>query len=468
MRRNRKNVSAVRLNTNMGIEVQQKREKRRSIHFVISVVSVIAFLLPMVVLGFTSLVDTDPTVSVEEKRNLKTLPEFSFESLFKGTYTKEFEDYYADTFPARSFFMSVNDKMKKVLTQTGKGGIVMVEQEGEVGEGEALHPDKSEQTTASENAPVENETEGTTANYDNNSFATDMKHYTLIDETRKAAMEMYSANKKQIGGYMDSINRLASKVPNSNVYVMLAPTSMEFYGPGEYRKGSKSQKNGIEYAYSLINQPNLKGVDAYTPLSKHTGEYIYFRTDHHWTARGAYYGYTGLANAAGFTPTPLSSFTPGKIDGFVGTLYGFTKSPVLKNNPDYVEYFPLLHPAQGTIYTSSAMEGGSPMEVVSTVVNNDNKYLAFIEGDNPLTKIVTSQKNGKKIIVIKESYGNALVPFLCENYEEVYVIDPRKLSSMNLPEFVKAQGIQDVLAINYTQIPGNKTYMNAFNKVIGA
>lgn len=471
MRRNKKSVSAVRLNANMGIVNQQKRENRRSIRRIICIISIVLFLLPMVALGFTSLVDKDPTVSVEEKRNLKTRPEFTFTALFNGSYTKDFEEYYADTFPMRTFFLGVNDKVKKVLTQTGgKGGMVIVESNGGEGNGEALHPDVEEQqqTTSAPANEVEESKNVTVADLDNNDFATDMKHYTIIDSTRKAAMEMYDMNKKQIGGYMDSVNRLAKKVPDSNVYVMLAPTSMEFYGPSEYRTGNKSQKNGIDYAYSLVSAPNLKTVDAYTPLGQHTDEYIFFRTDHHWTARGAYYGYTGLAKAAGFTPTPLNSYTSGKIDGFVGTLYSYTKSSVLQNNPDYVEYFPLLHEAQGKIYSNSSMENGRDMTIVATQVDNPNKYLAFIEGDNPLTKITTSQKNGKRIIVVKESYGNALVPFLIENYEEIYVIDPRKLPNMNLPEFVKAHSIQDVLVINYTKIPGNKSYMNAFNQVIGA
>lgn len=469
MRRNRKNVSAVRLNANMGLVNQQKNQNRRNIRRIVCIVSVVLFLLPMVALGFTSLVDKDPTVSVEEKRNLKTRPEFTFTALFNGSYTKDFEEYYADTFPLRSFFLGVNDKVKKVLTQTGgKGGMVIVESDGGEGSGEALHPEKGEQQTSSPAEDTVTDNNATVPNLDNNDFEKDMKHYTIIDGTRKAAMEMYDMNKKQISGYMDAVNRLAKKVPNSNVYVMLAPTSMEFYGPSEYRTGSKSQKSGIDYAYSLASAGNLKTVDAYTPLGQHTDEYIFFRTDHHWTARGAYYGYTGLAKAAGFAPTPLNAFTPGKIDGFVGTLYSYTKSSVLQNNPDYVEYFPLLHPAEGKIYSGSSMENGRDMTIVATEVNNPNKYLAFIEGDNPLTKITTSQKNGRRIIVIKESYGNALVPFLTENYEEIYVIDPRKLPNMNLPEFVKAHSIQDVLVINYTKIPGNKTYMNALNNVIGA
>ena len=111
------------------------------------------------------------------------------------------------------------------------------------------------------------------------------------------------------------------------------------------------------------------------------------------------------------------------------------------------------------------MENGRKVFVVARAVNSDNKYLAFIGGDQPLEKIVTSNKNGKKILVIKESYGNALVPFLCDNYEEVYVVDPRK-TNFNLASFVKNQSIDEVLMINYTFAMANETYKNALQAML--
>lgn len=280
-----------------------------------------------------------------------------------------------------------------------------------------------------------------------------------------SAMEMYGISPTSLQRYANSINTFSSTVPNSQVYVMLAPTAIEFYGPEKYNSGNRSQAEGIKLAYSAMNK-NIKTVDARSELRMHTDEYIYFRTDHHWTARGAYYAYTAFAKTAGFTPSKLNTYTIGKIDGFVGSMYRYTQAQVLQDNPDYVETFKPKTEATGVIYSDATMAESRPLTVVADNVTAANKYLAFIQGDNPLIKITTGNKNGKKIILIKESYGNALAPFLIDNYEEVYVTDPRRID-MNLASFVNANGINDILFLNYTFAPSNSTYMTAFLKMLG-
>lgn len=420
------------------------------------------FILPILFLGLYSVMDTDATVSETEKRNLKTKPEFSFQALFAGTYTKDFEEYYADTFPFRDFFLNINKKITTPFTQNqSEDGISIVQKPNgsdQLG-GEAdisMPPPESTEagTQAAETKPQDN--------VENHEYQ--QSGYIILDHTRKAAMELYTADSR-MKDYSVVINSFASKVPDSQVYVLLAPTSLEFYSAEKYHTGNKSEKKGIQMAYDALNS-NIKTVDAYSKIQPHTDEYIYFRTDHHWTARGAYYGYTAFTEVAGLTPKPLSSYQSGKIEGFVGSYYGFTQSEMLKENPDYVEYFLPQTQATGVYSYDAAMTNQIPLAIVRTQVENSNKYLAFIQGDTPVAKITTGNKNGKKIIVVKESYGNAFVPFLIENYEEIYVTDPRKIS-MDLPAFVKEHGIQDVLMINYVFAPYNKGYMDSLKKMVG-
>lgn len=281
------------------------------------------------------------------------------------------------------------------------------------------------------------------------------------------AMEIYGVAENSLRSYAGVISEFAKRVPKANVYVLLAPTSIEFYGPESYRTGSRSQAKGIGIAYGALSGENVKSVDAYSEIQQHTSEYIYFRTDHHWTARGAYYAYVGFCKTAGLTPIPLENHTGGRIDGFVGTMYTYTSAQILADNPDYVEYFYPVSEATGMIYTDATMANGRSMRIITENVSNRNKYLTFLEGDNPLEKITTSNKNGKKIVVVKESYGNAFAPFLIDHYEEVYVIDPRKVD-LNLKSFVYDQGITDVLFINYPFVPSNPTYRNAFDKMLAA
>lgn len=280
-----------------------------------------------------------------------------------------------------------------------------------------------------------------------------------------SAMEMYGISSKSLQRYSETINAFSVTVPNTQIYVMLAPTAIEFYGPEKYNTGNRSQNEGINMAYKALD-PKIKSVNVRAALRMHTDEYIYFRTDHHWTARGAYYAYTAFAEVAGFAPSGLDTYTTGKIDGFVGSMYRYTQAQVLMDNPDYVETFTPSTPAAGMIFSDATMSQSMPLTIVANNISGSNKYLAFIQGDNPLVKITTNNKNGKKIIVIKESYGNALAPFLIDNYEEVYVTDPRKID-MNLASFVNANGIDSVLFINYTFAPSNATYMTAFSKMLG-
>lgn len=461
MKRKPTHPPVYRVGTRRDITLDQKRRKARGIQKILCLVAVVLFVVPLFALGVTSLVDKDKTVSEKENRALKARPAFTFQALFNGSFTKNFEEYYADTFPLRDFFLSVNQKLSNVLTQAaGKNDLVLIEKEGkdDFG-GEALteEPKKDvtqEQETKAPYQPQVNDDEV----YENG--------YILIDKDRKAALEIYGIDKTKIRKYTDVVNRLAQKLSAQKIYALLAPTATEFYSPEDYHTGNRSQKAGIAYAYEQFKQPNLKGVDAVSSIGMHLDEYLYFRTDHHWTARGAYYAYSAFCQAAGLEPVPLNALKSGRIEDFVGSMYRYTNADVLKNNPDYLEYFLPRRQAEGEYYDNASMKNGHHLTIVSTKVNADNKYLAFIQGDTPLSKIVTDQKNGKKILVIKDSFGNALVPFLTDNYEEIYVLDPRNIET-DLSSFVKTHGIQDVLLVNYSLIGGNTSYLKALDKMIG-
>ncbi len=287
--------------------------------------------------------------------------------------------------------------------------------------------------------------------------------------TANSAMEMYSISREKLYNYANVINTFAAKVPDRQVYCLLAPTSIAFYGPEEYRTGSHSQPDGINIAYSALSGENVIGIDAYGEIINHTNEYIYFRTDHHWTARGAYYAYVAFCNRTGQNIVPIESHESGQLDDFVGTMYRYTQSESLLQYPDYVEYFMPVTPAEGQWFTTPEMSDPHNLKIISTnITERSSKYMCFVQGDKPLERIVTGNQNGKKILVIKESYGNALVPFLVDNYQEVYVLDPRQdgVTDMNLPQFVTDNGINEILFVNYVLVPSNSKYMNALTNIV--
>ena len=284
---------------------------------------------------------------------------------------------------------------------------------------------------------------------------------------RDRAMEIYSVNQDVLEGYGKEINDFARHVRRANVYVLLAPTAIEFYGPDDYKTENHSFLTAMKYVYGELDARNVKGINARDTLAKHVDDYIYFRTDHHWTALGAYYAYRTFCEASGQKATQLEKHRSGQIDGFVGSMYRYTNSQTLKNNPDYVKYYYPITSAKGHVYNDASMTEKNPrsVKVINTNVSADNAYLAFVEGDNPIEKFDTGVKNGKSIVLIKESFGDTFAPFLMDNYETVYVVDPRKVE-FSLEDFVKDNKIDDVLFLNYAFAPANPTYKAALAKML--
>lgn len=154
-------------------------------------------------------------------------------------------------------------------------------------------------------------------------------------------------------------------------------------------------------------------MNAYDELLKHRNEYIYFYTDHHWTGLGAYYAYRAFAESAGIRPLELSGMARVKKEKmFLGSLYNYTKDQALTKNPDYVEYYKIQQKTRAMIYSDSSSRGKEGV-LYAEFANN---YGMFLGGDFALVHIRIENKNGKNILLIKDSFGNALAPYLAAHY----------------------------------------------------
>lgn len=254
--------------------------------------------------------------------------------------------------------------------------------------------------------------------------------------------------------YADRINEYKKQLGSGiTVYDMVVPNHTEFGLPT--RLSEKLQNDGSTHSQrqniSAINNglsSDIKAVDIYDVLNEHKTEYIYFNTDHHWSGLGSYYAYTKFAEVAGFKPFALKDAEKHSIDGFLGSLYTISNDSTLSSNPDRVDYY--TFPGD---YTCLITQDGSsePMEADMYYPNataGSNTYGVFIWGDNPLT--VIKNKNGgsgRKIALVKESYGNAFAPYLAYNYDEVHVIDFRYYTG-NLKQYCSDNGITEVLFLN--------------------
>lgn len=268
------------------------------------------------------------------------------------------------------------------------------------------------------------------------------------------AMEVYSFSNNESSFYAGIINSFEERIGGSvKVYSLLAPTQVEFIENEKYKTMSTSQKKVIEYVNQHFNE-NIIPVNAYEALRSNRDKYLYFRTDHHWTALGAYYAYTAFADAIEEKPVPIEKYEVGKVEDYLGSTYSATLNKKLQSHPDTIYYYKPFIKHEYRVY----YEGSLKMNLLDmSHATKKNKYRIFLSGDRPLGKITTEVQNGKKILIIKDSYGNAFVPFLLPHYNEIYIVDPRQFKK-NIIEFVKENGIQEVLFLDYVPAANMKNF----------
>lgn len=263
---------------------------------------------------------------------------------------------------------------------------------------------------------------------------------------KNRGFEVFSGGASMGKAYADVINMYSRlKVPGLKIYNMVIPNGFEFEITERYKDLAKPAKESINAIYAA-EDPEIIKVNPVDEIRKHRAEYIYFHTDHHWTSLGAYYAYRSFCAAAGLTPVSLDTI-PSKVKpGFLGFFYRITKSAILKNNPDSVRYY-LFKDSLNFFIGSNSIGYWSPSHMYAEQASGDNSYSVFLQGDLPICKMETQHKNGRKIAIVKESYGNAFAPFLTNNYEKVIVVDQRGYRG-DFIAMLKAEGINELLFIN--------------------
>lgn len=268
-----------------------------------------------------------------------------------------------------------------------------------------------------------------------------------------AGYEMYNYVGSLAEKYQSTVNAVADSLSGvSQVYAMAIPLSSGITLPDELFSDipGSDQAQAEKDILAGMGQ-NVKTIPLHDVMMSHRTEYIYFRTDHHWTALGAYYAYVQFCTAKGITPHNLSDYEVSQFPGFLGSFYNDGGKPdAMKNDPDTVNAY---HPVSATASMkygdneNSTLTGGQVIFDESTA-SASLKYGTFIMGDNPFTVIENPEvSNGESCIVVKESFGNAFVPFLVDHYQTVYVVDYRYYSG-SVIQLARDKGVKDVLFVN--------------------
>ena len=408
--------------------------------------------------------------SLIEKRNLTSFPEFNFEDYFSGKFTAQINTWFTDTVPFRDDFKNMGNSFKGLFGISTEDTVTFVGDVKKVPKKVTKKPTSQSSDTSSKPAETqESRTEESSAPEE--SSEPDQKDYRKIDaewETENGVLVVnqdghYRAMELFGGGdgvaYVDALNDLRGKLDeNIKMYSMIAPLASQYYLPANYSDYSADQKEYIDDLSTRLDK-GITSVDIVSVLKKHTEEPIYSRTDHHWMPLGAYYATREFAKAAGVEFKELSTYTPETIQGFVGTMYAFSGNDIRINNDpeDFTYYIPdnydkcafdFYDTAFNYDYTGSYFkEVGDPQS---------NAYLTFFGGDEQIVKIRSNVKNGRKLIVVKDSYGNAEPGYLMNSFEEIYIVDMRYFD-LNLVDFIQQMKITDVLftMVTYSAFGGN-------------
>ncbi len=464
---------------------------------IIPVIFMAVFSVVIFATAFLCLFLPKQKVSVAENRVLEVKPKLTVSGLFSGEYFEEYEQYFSDTFPLRDELAEKAGKLTELRGKRGKNDVEIFDGNEDVSgtegqdkyakekkkiyEGYFNHNPQLEPLPELQNEPKPGERsdspdkpditdndpgdgngiqidDGDNGNYVNNIY--------VIGNT---AFEIFGRNDSAGTEYAKKINAWRAALPSSvNVYNLVVPKHSAFGLPASLSDKNGDQKNAIEHIYEELDE-GVTPVRVFDALAAHKNEYLYFRTDHHWTQRGAYYAYCEFIKAAGMSPLPMSSFEKREFEGYLGTLYSSTKSSKLSDTPDTVEAFVPQGNFSMTYYTSSLTECNRKYIIRNKPTSKKNSYGIFIDGDNPLTIIRNNSSNtGRKLLMVKESYGNCFAPFMASHFDEVYVVDQRYYNKLveagkfpKMAKLIEQNEITDVLFINNMQaaLGGLKNYL---------
>lgn len=328
----------------------------------------ILFLVTIFGLSVAMMLVPDREFSDMENRYLKEFPEFSFGKMADGSFAQDLESYLTDQIVLKDALVVAKNQWDRL---TGK-----------------------------------------------KCFGEDVYYVDGI------YFQAHKYNQEQLFENIDYINGWCKKSNVSDAYFMLEPTAVQIYDRLPY--GAISD-DGLQTNDALAQRLNgfksiLYPVDI---LREHSDENVYYRTDHHWTMQGAYYGYLKLAGMLGLEPVGMEKLK--RIDleeGFLGSLY--SQAPFIGVKKDDV----IFYDYSNLDYT---------VEIDKTGVKNDSflfedkfaakdKYAALFNGNHGKITITNNSEetlDKGTLLIFKDSYANSIVPYLINDYREIVMIDLR-------------------------------------------
>ncbi|MCD8088173.1 MAG: hypothetical protein LUE22_06270 [Oscillospiraceae bacterium] len=379
------------------------------------------------------------TISEIENRTLAEFPTFTLATYLSGDYTSDIATWYDDTVPNRDSLKNVGYTFTNLFGLTSStSSITYINKDVVANDMNAATAEDEEETVEE---PV------VTEEPDQTDYTAQEAEFDLSNGLLVVYLNGHWRCLGLFGGgggsaYVEALNTLAEELDDSvTIYSMPAPLASQYYVPSNASSYSSDQEACFESIAERLDS-SIISVDICSVLAKHTDEDIYLRTDHHWAPLGAYYAARTFADAAGVPFADLSEYMVGVNQGYVGTMYAYSEDSRILNDPeDFVYYIPMND--YTTYYYDRSFNYQYEGRLIQEV-SVSNSYIMFMGGDDKIVKICTDVDNGRKLLVIKDSYGNAEIPFYTSSFEEIFVIDMRYFNC-NLVNFIEDLGITDVL-----------------------
>lgn len=456
---------------------QAEKQKRRAalpglpFFLALGILTVFAWILPL-----------RPTVSEKEKRTLEPFPAFSLAAVADGSYFSDISLWFSDTFPGRDGWIMAAQRLESLY---GDSSVTVY---GSASAGDKIPvPATAKPSAAAEETSAPAATAEPAATPEEAAASTptseaepvwggenpDDELVTLgaVIQIGDSAYTYTSFSQYYSDAYAANITRaadlLAGKCRVFDVFVLHGTTLML---PRDYREsiGVACEEDILDYIDSQMGE-NVYCVDTFSPLLEHNSEYIYFRTDHHWTALGAWYVYAEWAKTAGFEPVTLDRYEEIVQEPFYGSLYyqAHQSSSLLAD-----QVYAYVPPGNVKLYiepnnSDSLTYRGYEQELIPRIVGSD-KYMCFLTGDFPLCTFVNEDiTDGSACLLVKNSNGNPFSYYLTQHYQYVYVMDYRKYFHRSLTKFVDYYDVDDVifcLSSGQAQSEGGNSLLNGLIK----
>ncbi len=363
--------------------------RENSLGRTITGISLLLFIGTMSVVGFFT---PDKSFSNSENRVLEKWPNFSLRTLQTGAFTEDYEQYVTDQFAIRDVWIGMKTDVDRVMGKKDSNGI-------------------------------------------------------YLGADGYLIQSFNSPQDEEVAERVEAIALFHQATPGIRKYIMLVPTaaSLLHHKLPAYAPVDDERAVLIRIRAMLERlQPDIRFVDVFPALYAKREESIVYTTDHHWTTSGAYYAYQVLCEQMGIVPNDESAFHIRQVtDAFYGSIY--SKSGFRHLQPDRIN---LYVPKEERQLKVEYVDEGRITDTLYELDNLDkkDKYAVFLNGNHALIRITTEQPSGKKLLVVKDSYANSMIPFLTEHFTEIDVVDLRYYSD-SLTELATVREYDDMLVL---------------------